>query len=95
MEVLTYELAPPTSAVWFEIFGRRLSRWEEQQLSLPQHPNIPAAPPTVLVDCAHLTAEKHVQTQPFGASSMASQVAASAWFVSVVFWVFLSITVGL
>ena len=79
LEVLTYELATPTSAVWVKIFGRRLSRREEQQLSLSQHPNIPAASPTVLIDCAHLTAETHVQTHPFDASSMTSQIGASAW----------------
>ena len=43
-------------AVWVKIFGLRLSPWEEQQLSLPQHPDLPAAPPTVMIECAHLIA---------------------------------------
>ena len=64
------EPATPTPAAWVEIFGRRLSLWEEQQVLLPQHPNLPAAPPTVLVDCAHLIAKTHAQAYPFGANSM-------------------------
>ena len=73
-----FELATPTPAAWVEIFGRRLSLWEEEQLSLPQHPNFLAAPPTVLADCTRLIAETHVQNCPFSANSTASQVGASA-----------------
>ena len=42
-------------------------------------------------DCAHLIA-KAVQAYSFRANSMASHVGASAWFVSVAFWVCLSFT---
>ena len=90
MEIPNYELAAPAPAAWVEIFGRRLSLWEEQQLLLPQHPNLPAAP-TALVDSAHLIAEAHVQANPFGANSVASQVGASAWFISAAFWVCMSL----
>ena len=92
LEVLNCELATPTPADWIDIFGRRLSLWEEQQLLLSQHPNLPAAPPTVLVDFAHLIAEAHVQAYPFGANFRASQVGGSAWSISVAFWVCLSLT---
>ena len=71
LEVLYCELATLTPAAWIDIFGRRLSLWEEPQLLPPQHPNFPAAPPTVLVDCAYLIADAHVQTYPFGANSRA------------------------
>ena len=90
LEVLNYELGTLTPAAWIDIFGRRLSLWEQQQLLLPQQPNLPAAP-TVLVDCAHLIAEGHVQAYSFCANSRASQVGASAWFISVAFWVCLSL----
>ena len=84
MEGLFYELATPAPAVWTDIFGRRLSLWEEQQqLLLPQHPILPVAPPTVMADCAYLIAEAHVQAHHFGANSRASQVGASPWFISV------------
>ena len=52
---------PPMPAAWVETFGRRLSLWEEQQLFLPQHPDLLPVPPTVLTDSTHLTAETHVQ----------------------------------
>ena len=85
LEDLGFELATPTPAAWVEIFGRSLSLWEEQQPLLPQHPNLLAAPPTILADCANLVAQSHVHAYPFGANSMASQVGASAWFISIVF----------
>ena len=86
LEVLNCEIATPTPAAWIEIFERRLSLWEEQQPQLPHHPNILAAQPIVFPDCAHLIAEIYVQNHSFGANSRASQVGASAWFISVAFW---------
>ena len=51
------------------------------------HPNLLAAPPAILADCAHLTAEAYVQCFTFSAHSVASQVGASAWFISTVLWI--------
>ena len=51
---------------------------------LLQPPDLLAAPLVVLADCAHHIAEACVQCFPFNAGSMASQVGASAWFVSTV-----------
>ena len=76
------ELATPAPATWIEIFRRRLSLWEEQQLLPQQHPVLLAAPPAVLADFAHLIAETHVLSFLFSANSTASQVGASAWFIS-------------
>ena len=56
-----------------------------------ENPNIPAAPPTVFADCAHLIAETCVQNHSFGANSRASRVGASALFISVAFWVCLDL----
>ena len=87
LDVPGYDLATPTPAAWVEIFGRRLSLLEEEQLLLPQHPDLLAAPPAVLVGCARFVAETHVRNHPFSATFMASQVGASAWFISTVLWV--------
>ena len=48
-----------TRCIWFlsRDAGAMVSSSEEQQIRLPQHPNIPTAPLTVLADCAHLTAQ--------------------------------------
>ena len=48
LDILGFELATPTPVAWIQIFRRRLSLWEEQQLVLPQHPDLLAAPPTAL-----------------------------------------------
>ena len=61
LEVLNCELATPTPAAWIEIFERRPSLWEEQQLQLPHRPQIPASPPIAFADGAHLIAETGVQ----------------------------------
>ena len=42
LEILNSELATPTPAAWIDIFGRRPSLWEEQQLLLLQHPDFSA-----------------------------------------------------
>ena len=89
LKVLNYELATPTLAAWIDIFRRCLSLWEEQQLLLPQHPNLPEAPPnclTVLISLQKLMSKPN----SFGANSKASQTGTSAWFISVAFWVCLS-----
>ena len=52
LEVLNYEFATPTPAACIEIFERRFSHWEEQQIQLPHHSHIPAAPPIVFADGA-------------------------------------------
>ena len=41
LEVLNYELTTPTPAAWSEIFERRLSLREEQQLQQPHRSHIP------------------------------------------------------
>ena len=48
---------------------RCLSLWEEQQLQLPYHPHIPAAPPIVFADGAHLIAKTFVQNHSFRVNS--------------------------
>ena len=80
LEVPNYELTTPTPAAWIEIFERRLSPREEQQLQQPYHPHIP------LAHGAHLLAEAYVRDNPFSANSRASQIGASARFISVAFW---------
>ena len=62
-------LSPRASSSVSHEAQRRLSLWKEQSLLLPQHPNLFSAPPTVLVDCAHLIAEAHVQNWSFGQSN--------------------------
>ena len=57
-----------------EVFERRLSLWQEQQLQPPFRPHIPRAPLAVLADSAHLIAEVYIRDHPFTANSRASQV---------------------
>ena len=85
LEILNCELATPTPAAGIEIFERRLPLWEEQQLQQPFPPHIPLAPPIVFADGAHLIAEVYVQDHFYSANSTASQIGASAWFMSVAF----------
>ena len=46
-----FELATRTPVTWIEIFSRRLSLWQQQQLLQP--PNFLAVPPPVLAGCSH------------------------------------------
>ena len=55
LEALACELATPTPAAWVQTFGRGQSLGEEQQLLLPQHPDLLAAPPTVLQKLTSVT----------------------------------------
>ena len=64
---------------------------QEEQLQLPHHPHIPLASPIVFADGAHLIAEAYVRDHPFSADSRATQFGASAWFISVAFWVCLEL----
>ena len=71
-------------AAWVEIFSRRLSLWQQQLL---QPPYLLAVPPAVLAGCAHQVAVDRTQSFPFSVGSTASQVGATAWFVSAVLWI--------
>ena len=92
LEVLNFEFTTPTPAAWIEVFERRLSLWQEQQLQQPYHPHIPRAPAAVLADSAYLIAEAYMLDHPFTANSRASQVGASAWFISVALSVCMELT---
>ena len=74
LEVLNYELATPTPAAWIEIFERRLSLCDEQQLLLPQHPN----------HQRRLTVRISLQTLMFRSTPSARF---RRWFVSLAFCV--------
>ena len=62
LEVLGFELATPTPAAWVEIFRRRLSLRQQQQLLQP--PDLRAVPPTILAGCPHRIADARVQSFP-------------------------------
>ena len=85
LEALGFDLAIPTPVAWMEIFRRRLSLWEQEYCCPTAGPF--RSPPAVFADCAHHTCDAYVQCFPFSAGSMASQVGASAWFVSTVLWI--------
>ena len=91
LEVLNYELTTPTPAAWIEVLERRHFLWQVQQLQQPYRPHIPRGPLSVLADSARLIAKAHIRDHPFTANSRASQVGASAWFISVAIWVCLAL----
>ena len=91
LEVFEYELITPTQAALIEVFERRLSLWEGQQIQQPCHPHIPLLAPIVFADGTHLFAEAYVRDHSLSVNSSASQIGASAWFMSVAFWVCLEL----
>ena len=73
-----------TPAAWVQILTRRLSLPQQQQSPQPPHPL--AVPSAAVSGCGHQLAVAHVQSFP-----TASQVGATAWFVSAVLWIRLCI----
>ena len=82
LEVLGFELATPTPTACVEIFGRRLSLGRTTALTAAA-----PEPPRGATNSA-LNAETHVQNCTVSAHSTAGS---SAWLISTVFWVWLSI----
>ena len=66
LDILELELATLTPAAWVQVFSRRLSPWQQQQLL--QQPCLLTVPPAVLAGSAHRTAA-HVQSFPFHVGS--------------------------
>ena len=77
------------------MFRRRVSLRQQQQQqgsqskSRTQRP--PAVPSDFLAVSTNQVAAAHVQSSPFCFISTASQIGATAWFVSVLLWTLLGI----
>ena len=86
LEILVFELATLTPAAWVEIFRRRLSLWQRQLL---QPPDLLTSRLRCLL-VVRITMPKSLSSaSPFNSGSTASQVGATAWFVSTVLWILL------
>ena len=72
---------------WVAILSRRLSLWQQQEQRRSQNNSHiqlhPAVPSEFLAVFADQVAAAHVQSFPFCFLSTASQIGATAWFVSV------------
>ena len=96
LEQLEFELATFTPMAWVDIFSLRLSLWQQQQQQRRSQTNShiqphPPVPSEFLAVFAHQVAAAHVQSFPFCFLSAASQIGATAWFVSILLWVLLSV----
>ena len=69
--------------------SRRLSLWQQEQ----RQPHL-ALHSEFLAAFANQVDAAHVQNFPFSFLSTASQIGATAWFVSALLWVLLSLVVG-
>ena len=79
-----------TPVAWIDIFSRRLSLWQQQQQQQQRQPHL-ALHFEFLACFASYIAAARVQNFPFNFPPPASQVGATAWFVSALLWVLLSL----
>ena len=90
LEQLEFGLATLTPVAGVDNFSRRLSLWQQlqQQRRSQNHTRLhPAVPPEFLAVFDNQVAAAQVRSFSFCFHSTASQISATAWFVSVLRWV--------
>ena len=95
LKQLEFELATLTPMACFDVFIWRHSLWQQLQQQRQSQNNShtqprPTVPSEFLAVFANHVAAAHVQSFSFCFLSTASQVGATAWFVSVLLWVLLN-----
>ena len=87
LELQEFELATLTHMAWIDMFSRRFSLWQQQQQQRQPHLALHFE---FLAAFAYQIVAAHVQNFSSCFLSPASQMSATAWFVSALLWVLLS-----